>query len=36
MEETFCDKWILEKLPWQRKSFAFYTTVNKVETLNKP
>jgi hypothetical protein len=36
MEETFLDKGILEKLTRERKSLAFYTTVNKTETLNKP
>jgi hypothetical protein len=36
MEETFFDKRILEKLTRERKSLAFYTCVNKVETLNKP
>jgi hypothetical protein len=36
MEETFLDKGILKKLISERKSLAFYITVNKVETLNKP
>jgi hypothetical protein len=36
MEETLPDKEILEKLKRERKSLAFYTTVNKTETLNKP
>jgi hypothetical protein len=36
MEETLPDKKILEKLTRDEKSLAFYTTVNKVETLNKP
>jgi hypothetical protein len=36
MEETFLDKGILEKLTRERKSLAFYITVNKAETLNKP
>jgi hypothetical protein len=36
MEETFHDKGILEKLKREGKSLAFYTTVNKVEILNKP
>jgi hypothetical protein len=36
MEETFFDKEILEKLTREWKSLAFYTTVNKAETLNKP
>jgi len=36
MEETFLDKGILEKLTRKGKSLAFYTTVNKAETLNKP
>jgi hypothetical protein len=36
MEETHLDKGILEKLTREKKSLAFYTTVNKVETLNKP
>jgi hypothetical protein len=36
MEETFPDKGILEKLIKEGKSLAFYTTVNKAETLNKP
>jgi len=35
MKETFPDKGILEKLTRARKSLAFYTTVNKAETLNK-
>jgi hypothetical protein len=36
MEETFLDKGILEKLTKEGKSLAFYTIVNKAETLNKP
>jgi hypothetical protein len=36
MEETFPNKGILEKLTREGKSLAFYTTVNKAETLNKP
>jgi hypothetical protein len=36
MEETLPDKGILKKLTREGKSLAFYTTVNKVETLNKP
>jgi hypothetical protein len=36
MEETLPNKGILEKLIKEGKSLAFYTTVNKVETLNKP
>jgi hypothetical protein len=36
MEETFHDKEIIEKLTRERKNLAFYTTVNKDETLNKP
>jgi hypothetical protein len=36
MEETFLDKGILEKLTRKGKSLAFYTTINKAETLNKP
>jgi hypothetical protein len=36
MEETLSDKGILEKLTKEGKSLAFYTIVNKVETLNKP
>jgi hypothetical protein len=35
MEETLLDKGILEKLTRKRKNLAFYTTVNKVKTLNK-
>jgi hypothetical protein len=35
-EETLLDKEILEKLTKEGKNLAFYTTVNKVETLNKP
>jgi hypothetical protein len=34
MEETFIDKGILETR--EGKSLAFYTTVNKAKTLNKP
>jgi hypothetical protein len=36
MEETYPDKGILEKLTRKRKSLAFYTTINKAKTLNKP
>jgi hypothetical protein len=36
MKETFHDKGILEKLTRERKGLAFYTIVNKAETLNKP
>jgi hypothetical protein len=36
MEETLLDKGIIEKLIRERKSLAFYTAINKVETLNKP
>jgi hypothetical protein len=36
MKETFPDKGILEKLTKEEKSLAFYTVINKVETLNKP
>jgi hypothetical protein len=36
MEETFPDKSILENLTKEGKSLAFYTTINKAETLNKP
>jgi hypothetical protein len=36
MEETFPNKGILEKLIREGKGLAFYTAVNKVETLNKP
>jgi hypothetical protein len=36
MEETLPDKGILEKLTREKKSLAFYTIVNKAETLNKP
>jgi hypothetical protein len=35
MEETLFDKGILEKLTREGKSLAFYTVVNKAETLNK-
>jgi hypothetical protein len=33
MEETVLDKGILEKLTREGKSLAFYTAVNKIETL---
>ncbi len=33
MEETFPDKGILKKLTIETKSLAFYTAINKVETL---
>jgi hypothetical protein len=36
MEETLHDEGILEKLTRKGKSLVFYTTINKVETLNKP
>jgi len=36
MEETFLNKGILEKLTREGKNLAFDTTINKVETLNKP
>jgi hypothetical protein len=36
MEEILPDKGILEKLIKEGKNLAFYTAVNKVETLNKP
>jgi hypothetical protein len=36
MEETLSNKGVLEKLTRKGKSLAFYTNVNKVETLNKP
>jgi hypothetical protein len=36
MKETLTDKGILEKLTKKRKSLAFYTTINKAKTLNKP
>jgi hypothetical protein len=36
MEETFANKGIQTKLSREGKSLAFYTTVNKVKTLNKP
>jgi len=36
MEETFANKGIQKKLSREGKSLAFYTTVNKVKTLNKP
>jgi hypothetical protein len=36
MEEILPHKGILEKLTRERKSLAFYATVNKTETLNKP
>jgi hypothetical protein len=36
MEETFFDNGILEKLTREGKSLAFYITINKIETLNKP
>ncbi len=35
MEETFPDKGTLKKLIRKRKNLAFYTTINKVKTLNK-
>jgi hypothetical protein len=36
MEETLPDKGILEKLTREGKRLAFYITVNKADTLNKP
>jgi hypothetical protein len=36
MEETLPNKRILEKLTREGKNLAFYTTINKAETLNKP
>jgi hypothetical protein len=36
MEETLFDKGIFKKLTKEGKSLAFYTTINKAETLNKP
>jgi hypothetical protein len=36
MEETLPNKGILEKLKIEGKNLAFYTAINKVETLNKP
>jgi hypothetical protein len=36
MEETLFDKRILKKLTRKGKSLAFYTVLNKAETLNKP
>jgi hypothetical protein len=36
MEEIFLNKGIIEKLTRKGKSFTFYTTINKAETLNKP
>jgi hypothetical protein len=36
MEETLPNKGIIEKLTREGKSLAFYITVNKVATLNKP
>jgi hypothetical protein len=36
MEETLLDKGVLEKLIKEGKSLAFYTTINKAETLNNP
>jgi hypothetical protein len=36
MEKILPDKGILEKLTKEGKSLAFYTAINKVETLNKP
>jgi hypothetical protein len=36
MEEILPDKGILEKQTRERKSLAFYITVIKAETLNKP
>ncbi len=36
MEETLLNKGILKKLTKEGKNLAFYITINKVETLNKP
>jgi hypothetical protein len=36
MEETLPDKGILEKLTREGENLAFYTVINKTETLNKP
>jgi hypothetical protein len=36
MEKTLPGKGILKKLTREGKSLAFYTIINKVETLNKP
>jgi hypothetical protein len=36
MEETFPDKGILKKLTREGKNLAFYITVKKAKTLNKP
>jgi hypothetical protein len=36
MEEIPPNKGILKKMTRERKSLAFYTTINKDETLNKP
>jgi hypothetical protein len=36
MEETLLNKGIFKKMTREGKSLAFYTIVNKVETLNKP
>jgi hypothetical protein len=36
MEETFCDKGILEKLTGEGKNLTFYTVVKKAKTLTKP
>jgi hypothetical protein len=36
MEETLPDKGIFKKLIKEGKNLAFYTVVNKAETLNKP
>jgi hypothetical protein len=36
MEEALFDKRILKNLIREGKNLAFYTTVNKAETLNKP
>jgi len=36
MEKILFDKRILERFTRKGKSLAFYTAVNKIETLNKP
>jgi hypothetical protein len=35
MEETLFNKGILEKLTREGTNLAFYTTINKLKTLNK-
>jgi hypothetical protein len=36
MDKTLPNKGIIEKLTRERKNLAFYTAINKAETLNKP